>query len=303
MTKSFERERFVGIALSGSKNNKTVIVSVDFYPENSKFFVSSIIEKQGSSKTQTADERLLTTISRLDREISLDPLTKQTKEAFNHGSEQTNIRLIKTIAFNVPLDLPPCVTCNILRCPTPKQCEVPSTEYMRKLSESSNAAKVSKMGAYSPYTERPAEVWVKQKVMPELDELFDFEIDEALGGNKAPLTVRAQYLVRHLGRQFSLIETWPKLSVARLLDKKQSREFKRHRELQSGITARSKILEILSERDGLFIYSADQKLITESLAIFDAFICAYTAFLARVGLTVERPKTFPLQATFVTYPK
>jgi len=131
-----------------------------------------------------------------------------------------------------------------------------------------------------------------------------FEIDEALGGNKAPLAARMHYLRRHLG-SFDLLEAWPKLTVAVLGGQLglSRRTLSSYRHLEQGIHARGEILECLTERHGIFIYERDMKKLSQSLASFDAFICAYTALLSSVGQCAKPPKGFPVASGWVQYPK
>ena len=166
---------------------------------------------------------------------------------------------------------------------------------------------------FTPYTQRPVELWMRYHVLPKLlpkppGNLAahlepPFEIDEALGGTKAPLTARMSYLQRHLGK-LATSEIWPKLSIAILADELglQKRMISRYRQLEEGVHAREEILEILTHRRGIFIYERDIAKLAQNLASFDAFICAYTALLADTAQCTPSPHGFPAGAGWVSFP-
>jgi hypothetical protein len=175
-------------------------------------------------------------------------------------------------------------------------------EISKKTSRSQN--KASRVREFTPYTQRPIELWIRQSVFPKLPENTHFEIDETLGGNRAPLTARMSFLKRHLN-PIPLIEVLPKLSVAILtaqleLDK---RIISTYRQLEEGIHSREEILIQLSKKHDVFIYERDLRKLTQSLTAFDAFICAYTAFLADQDQCVKIPKGFPVASGWAQYPQ
>jgi hypothetical protein len=202
------------------------------------------------------------------------------------------------LGVNVPLSLPPCTECTRKTCPMPRSCTVPSVKWMR-----SSSRKYSKQVDFTPYTQRPAELWIKHHVLENLPESHRFEIDEALGGNKAPLTMRMHFLRRHLP-DVKVIEAWPKLTVAILAEQLgiSKRVVQGYRNLEEGAHAREEILEALAEKKGIFIYERDMRKLSTALASFDAFICALTALLANTGLCETAPTGFPDSAGWVEYP-
>ena len=133
---------------------------------------------------------------------------------------------------------------------------------------------------FTPYTQRPVELWVRYHVFKDLPVHSRFEIDETLGGNRAPLTARMHYLKGHL-RGIELSEIWPKLTVAILGNrlKLPRRILTSYRQLESGAHARMEMLEAWTKEFGLFIYERDQNKLAENLSAFDAFICAFGAML------------------------
>jgi transcriptional regulator with XRE-family HTH domain len=176
-------------------------------------------------------------------------------------------------------------------------------DFTKKCARNPQAAHV-KVLEFTPYTQRPAELWIRYQVLPHLAPHLRFEIDEAMGGNKAPLTARMSYLQRFLDRR-KLIEAWPKLTIAALAQElnMEKRWVSRYRRLEEGAQARTDILEKLAEARGIFIYERDLRKLSNSLSAFDAFICAYTALLSDIRECAEPPKGFPLSSGWIQFPK
>jgi hypothetical protein len=279
-----EPARYLGLELSGAKNPKTALAALEYYPREHKVFLLDVFERisgrgdgSGGKAAQTGDEALLEVLRELTEE-----------------HEPGTIHL----GVNVPLTLPPCAECTRKTCPMPRSCTVPTVKWMR-----SNARRHSKSLDFTPYTQRPAELWIKHHVLEALPESHRFEIDEALGGNKAPLTMRMHFLRRHLP-DLKIIEAWPKLTVAVLAHELglSKRVVQGYRNLEEGAHAREEILEALAEKKGIFIYERDLTKLSTTLASFDAFICAFTALLSDTGLCEAVPTGFPEAAGWVEYP-
>ena len=277
-----ESKRYLGLDLAGAKNQKTSLAVLEYYPTEKKIFLLDIYERIIPRENHSNDDALIELIDELKPGIA-------------------------QIGINVPLDLPPCVPCTRKTCPTPQKCSVPAVKWMRETTRKVRKLPASTDGTrvleFTPYTQRPIELWVRYHILPKLPVSHRFEVDEALGGNKAPLTARMHYLKRHLGKT-PLAEVWPKLSVAVLAEELgiQKRVISRYRQLEEGVHAREEILEILTQRHGLFIYERDIKKLTHSLGAFDAFICAYTALLADTDRCVEKPAGFPQGYSWVQFP-
>jgi hypothetical protein len=262
--------RYLGLELSGAKNQKTSVAALEYYPKEKKIFLLDIYEKLAG------DEALLELIGELTGEYKA-----------NHV----------LMAVNVPLSLPPCMECVKKTCPMPRDCSVPAVKWMRSTS------KRFKDSGFTPYTQRPIELWVKHHLLRKLPESHRFEIDETLGGNKAPLTLRMQFLKRHLAGKVRLVEAWPKLTVAMLAQELgiSRRVISGYRSLEQGAHAREEILESLAEKKGIFIYERDMRKLAQGLSAFDAFICALTALLSESDTCEEKPHGFP-DAGWVAYP-
>lgn len=277
--------RFLGLELSGAKNAKTALATLELYEKESKIFLLDCFERVTAREKQTSDGALLELI-----------------EEHRDG--------LAGIGVNVPLTLPPCIPCERKVCPTPARCTVPEVKWMREQTKrATRSPEVSHNGIrvleFTPYTQRPVELWIRYNVLPQLAPDLRFEIDETLGGNRAPLSARMHYLKRHL-HGIPLIEVWPKLTLGMLglshgLPAKLLQDY---RSVDGGAAARLEIIEHLTESMALFIYERDQHKLAENLTAFDAFLCALTACLASSGRTTKRPsRFFPDRFSWVEYPQ
>jgi hypothetical protein len=270
--------RYLGIELSGAKNQKTALAAIEYYPREEKIFLLDIYDRVAGHDHQTGDEALLEIIG------ELGPGTRR-------------------VGVNVPIELPPCITCTRKTCPMPARCSVPAVKWMRDATRRAARAG-ARAREFTPYTQRPAELFIRYGVLPKLPEWTRLEIDEALGGNKAPLTARMHFLRCHL-KSFELAEVWPKLTVALLAQDLglHRRTVTTYRHLEQGAHARGEILEALVSRHGVFIYERDVRKLAQSLAAFDAFVCAYTALLSDLGRCVKLPRDFPPSAGWLEFPR
>lgn len=262
--------RFIGISLGGGKTDKTALAVLEYYPEQNKIFLSRLFDKIATEGEVSGDLQI-------HRMISQCPAP------------------LETVAFDVPLQLPKCVTC-VKRCPGYEACQEPEILWMWKQFRAQKKTK-SPARLFTPYTER----CVEQYLQTELEE--PFHLQHALGSNLAPLTARAQYLLRRI--KTPTIEVFPKLSLWRignaLLMPKSQLRF--HRHWDAGQTARQGVLNKVMDRNVAFIYDQDVKILVESPQAFDAFICALTALLEFRGLCEPRPKGFPRKESWLAIPK
>ncbi len=281
-----ETRRYLGLELAGAKNQKTAVSTLEFYPKEKKIFLLDIFDRIGANDL-TGDETLLELIQELIE-----------------GSSKKSVRM----GVNVPLTLPACIGCTKKTCPMPENCTVPSVKWMRTfLKKMGKKAEEDplfpKILEFTPYTQRPIELWARYQVLPTQPESHRFEIDEALGGNKAPLTARIHFLQRHL-KKVTLIEAWPKLTLA-LLSKELDltpRMIQSWRKLEEGIQAREEILEALIQKKNVFIYERDIRKLSQNLPAFDSLLCAYTALLSDQNQCTKAPAQFPVNSGWVEYP-
>jgi len=276
------RERYLGLELAGAKNNKTALSILEFYPKEQKIFLLDIRDRiagpRGSAHESPHSERLTSGDQALLEEL------RDTDEKFTR------------MAVNVPLTLPPAFLAH--------KAEQTAVEWMgrfaKKLAKERRGAAVE----FTSYTQRPVELWLRQHVLASLPKAMQFEIDEALGGNRAPLTARMHFLQRMLDRK-TLVEALPKLTALRLcLQLGLDRRFlSRYRKLEEGAHARLVFLEHLVAQRGVFIYDRDLRKLSQSLTAFDSFLCAYTALLSHLGKCERPPRGFPVASGWVEFPK
>lgn len=276
--------RYLGLELSGAKNPKTCLAAIEYYPREGKIFLLDVYEGIGPTDDHTSDESVIETI----------------EELRDHTAG---------IGVNGALDLPPCLPCPRKTCAGPRKCTHPPVKWMREMVKRASKTKSSEDGPrvkdFTPYTQRPVELWVRYQIFPRLAKGYRFEIDETLGGTRAPLNARMIYLKRHLS-SLPILETNPKLTLAILAHsmKIPARLFEQYRSLENGIEAREELLTILADRLSLFVYDRDAKKLAQNLSAFDALISAYTALLKDLDQCEDIPKGFPKDSSsWIYYPQ
>jgi hypothetical protein len=279
----FQPRRYLGLELAGAKNQKTSLAVLEYYPREEKVFLLDVYDKISGHNEQTGDEALIETI----------------EEATSNEKNR-----VAKIGVNVPIELPPCISCTKKACLGAAGCSEPAAKWMREVArKASDSPETSvKVLEVTPYTQRPFEIWARYRILPELHPDFRFEIDEALGGTRAPLTARMHYLKRHLPN-LPIVEVWPKLTISTIAQAfSLSRKLiQNYRKPEKGYAARVEILETIAIKKGVFIYDRDLKKLGQSLTAFDAFMCAYTAVLTDREMTVKAPKGFPKGSSWVAY--
>jgi hypothetical protein len=269
--KSPQFHRFIGVSLGGGKTDKTCLSVIEYYPVQRKIFLSRLFDKVRTVDEVSADLQILRLIKQFPQPI-------------------------ESIAFDVPLQLPKCLRCP-KSCPGYEECEEPEVQWMWKHYRAQKAKK-SPPRLFTPYTER----CVEQYLQTELEE--PFHLAHALGANLAPLTARAQYLLRRLEGN-NCVEVFPKLSLWRIgnvlhLPKSQLRA---HRHWEGGHSSRQTLLNKMMDKNLAFIYDQDVKALVESPQAFDSFLCALTALFSFLGLCEPRPKGFPRSESWILFPK
>jgi len=277
-------KRYLGLELAGAKNQKTSLAVLEYYPKERKVFLLDIYDKISSNDEQNGDEALLETLQ-----------------------ETTNLdkSRVAKLGVNVPVTLPPCIGCTRPACRAQQKCTGPTVQWMRDLTERAREDEELAVNVleFTPYTQRPFELWARYKILPMLPPDFRFEIDEALGGNRAPLTARMHFLGKHL-KNLPVVEVWPKLTISVLaaILGIPKRVILKYRKPEEGYQARMDLLETIALKQGVFIYERDLKKLASSLTAFDSFLCAYTAMLSDLDLTAKPPKGFPKDSGWVEYP-
>lgn len=247
--------KFLGLELSGARNQKTTLSVLEYFKKENRLFLLNLVEGIGPDEEISGDEQLL------------DCLTPYQGKG--------NI-----LTVNVPTAFPPCAPCKHTNCDSS-----PEVKWMRAFSKNNH---------FTSYTQRPVDLWLKK---------FQFEVDEALGGSKAPLTARMSYIKRKL-KKIELLEANPKISTMRIGQslKIPTRVIENIRSLERGATARKEFISKLMSEENIFIYEGDFKKICLNLTAFDSFLCGYTGFLSKIGKCEKRPKSFPKQSSWVEVP-
>jgi len=274
--------RYLGLELAGAKNQKTSLAVLEYYPREQKVFLLDVYDKIAAHDEQTGDEALIETI----REAS--------SQEKNH---------VAKMGVNVPTELPPCILCDRKTCLTTGRCSVPAVKWMRQTAKKAEEEEIGvNIREITPYTQRPFEIWARYEILPRLQKDFRFEIDEALGGNRAPLTARMHYLKRHLGST-PIVEVWPKLTISSIAQALSlpKRLILNYRKPEEGYAACVELLETIAMKKCVFIHDRDLKKLGQNLTAFDAFVCAYTALLSDRDMTVKPPKNFPKGSSWVEY--
>ena len=196
------------------------------------------------------------------------------------------------LAIDAPLTLTACVRCREAVCPGVAACVDPAVKLFRAsavrrrerallVDDDATISPPPTHGdngkpTYTPYTQRLTEVLLHEEhgILPR----------ETLGQGMGPLTARAAYLTRALASRFTLnenlIEVYPKATIWRLLGEQTARTYKKHH-----AQAAVRLGKILGELPGLeFGPGQWQERGVQNDHMFDAVICAYTAWLwARDG--------------------
>ena len=268
--KSLKANRFLGVHLSGGKNDKTALAVIEYFPSHDKLFLSHLHEK-----------------IRTEKDISAD--------LFLHELLSGTYQSVKTIAVDAPVSLPLCVTCE-LECPGFENCAEPHITWMWKAYRKIKKKKKS-LKLFTPYTQRCAEFALQSEIDP------PFTIDEAFGSNLAPLSTRGLFIHRRLeDREF--IETNSKLAIwtiGRELKCAKS-HLKTYSHVAHGKEARAHILEKVVSYDLVFLYQQDINRLTENLQAFEAFFVALTAYFYSKKKFIKRPKGFPREEAWPVIP-
>lgn len=269
-SKQLKFHRFIGLALGGGKTDKTCLSMIEYYPLQKKIFLSRLFDRIRTEGEVSADLQIHRLISQVPKPI-------------------------ESIAFDVPLQLPKCITCR-LKCPGYEACTQPEIAWMWKRFRTHGQSK-SPPRLFTPYTER----CVEQYLQTELEE--PFHLSHSLGSNLAPLTARAHFLTRRLS--VKAIEVFPKLSLWRMgnalhISRSQLRF---HRHWDAGLVNRELVLKKMMEKNLAFIYDQDVRTLIELPQAFDSFLCALTGLLSFLGHCESRPKGFPKNESWIEIPK
>ena len=234
--------------------------------------------------------------------LRLDPRRDDGVEVHRYGSDDGeawyDARLVAflrqhaedaVVAIDAPLSLTACVRCQVPACPGLEACVDPTVVWFRERARSSLSASGKDRSSipgydpakhrkplYTPYTQRATEVFLhdEEGILPR----------ETLGQGMGPLTARAAHLTRALAPLYTLneelIEVYPKATIWKLFGEQTARTYKRHHSEQA-----VRLQAILERLPGLsFAPGQWREFGLQNDHLFDALICAYTAYLwARDG--------------------
>jgi hypothetical protein len=262
--------RFIGVSLLGGKSDRTCVAVLEYFPDHGKLFLHQLFEKIHGNAECNADSELVRIITEFAPNIDL-------------------------VAFDVPLQLPKCMRCK-LKCPGAENCKTTELTYMRELNkktlkENKNAKPIT------PYTQRSVELYIQRKLER------PYHLQDALGANLAPLAARAEYILKRLS--FPTVEVFPELSFSRIAEQIKIPQKYIKQEIRSfeQDESRQVFLQTLLEKKLCFIYQQDIQRLIDNPDAFDAFLCAFTAFLSRVGECEDRPSAFPKNELWIQFPK
>ncbi len=267
---SFDVIKFAGLTLGGGKGRKTCLCILEYYVKQERLFLSEFHENIEEKPRLTADTQIIKYLEK------------------HKGS-------LAIVGIDAPLKLPKCMRCK-LPCPGLEKCEEPEIRWMWKWHKKRSPQKRPNK-IFTAYTERCVEQYISTEIKAEIYP------DHAFGSNKGPLSARAFFLKRRMGN-IPAVEVMPKLSTWVLghdigLRPSQILFYKNTTE---GTSVRQNFLNLWNEKEKSFIYQKDFKLMVKDVFAFEAFICAYTAFLSYHNLCEPRPKGFPKNEAWIAFP-
>lgn len=262
--------RFVGLSLSGGKNDKACVAVIEYFPKHKKIFLTKIFDKIKNEETISADLKIIEILEQYKKNL-------------------------QSISLDTPFRLPFCLRCK-MACPGYESCGQKPIEWMQNFCENKNKKKKPKK-LFTPYTQRCVEMYLSS----ELEE--PFVLNHAMGANEAPLLARALFLKKRIDAQF--LEVFPKLTLWRMGQSLgiMKRHLRFHRHSVSGVESRRAILKALNEENVAFVYQQDLQTMADNNHAFEAFLCALTGFLTYQGLTELKPAGFPKDEDWIEFPR
>jgi hypothetical protein len=243
-----EKEIYLGLYLGGIKKDKSSLLVLESFKGQNKLVISNIESKFKNAKVESYPDEIL---------------KKQIKHYKN----------VKYIGASFPLTPPPCLPCK-LKCPGVSKCQVTEVKWMvREYKKASKLTQASSKdrGIPSPYSERGLDYFIANL----LEEKFPLE--PAFGPTRSAFYARGQFLMKGL-KDFSFVEVSSRASLWRLglkygIRKSVLRNFYRSEKSEEH---REVFLDKL-EKD-FFLYAEDKELLIGNKFIFEALICALSAY-------------------------
>jgi hypothetical protein len=229
----------------------------------------------------------------------------------NYGRHLSDERLIELlrpqmpvsrIVVDVPLTVPPCVTCTRPVCPGVSSCDDVSVNFMLSLAERSHPRRQRRSRPINPQSQR---LWD----MLHLVNHPERTIEPTYNSNVAPLVTRARTFRRRLNHEFPELrinETNVGLSLQVLAEEfdlpfEWAREF---RSFSAGGSVRRQWLAALQSIRMLGHHTAEQLTpVAESVEAFQAFAGALVGALAMAGLVAHAPEDYDEELGWVQVPE
>lgn len=261
--KNLEKQIYLGLYLGGIKKDKSSLLVLESFKGQKKLVISNIESKFKNAKTEPFPDEIL---------------KKQIKHYKN----------VKAIGVSFPLTSPPCLACK-LSCPGVSKCEVPEVKWL--VREYKKASKLSQSSSKdrripSPYSERGIDYLVANL----LEE--NFPLEPAFGPTRSAFFARGQFLLRGL-KDFKFVEVSTKASLWRLGLKYGLRKSVLRNFYRSEKTEEHRELFLNKLESDFFLYQEDKDLLIENKFIFEALICALSAFAE----SKKKVESFPPQVS------
>lgn len=256
-----KKEIFLGLYLGGIKKDKSSLLVLESYKGQEKLVISNIESKFKNARVEAYPDEIL-------------------KRQIKHYKN------VKSIGASFPLTAPPCLPCK-LKCPGVSKCSVPEVQWLvreYKKASSLTGKSLKDRSIPSPYSERGVDYFVANL----LEEKFPLE--PAFGPTRSAFYARGQFLMKGL-KDLDFLEVSTKASLWRLglkfgIRKSVLRNFYRSEKAEEH---RELFLNKLEK--SFFLYQEDKELLIGNKFIFEALICALTAFFA----AKEEVETLPPQ--------
>jgi predicted nuclease with RNAse H fold len=238
---------FIGVDLGGGKGKTTAVARLAW--RDDRLFVEEALAKVGGRPLYDAELR---------------------GYLLAHAADAV-------CAIDAPLTLPACVRCPSPTCPGLEACTDPTVSWFRTSGETlaATGARPNGKPRATPYTQRAAEVVMhrRYRILPR----------ETLGQGMGPLTARARYLVQSLRGVYrldhNLIEVYPKATVHQLFGERAAQSYKRQ---TAARRVRLDLIQRLTDEGRLSFARRPRnwpEFCDQSDHLFDALMCAYTAYL------------------------
>jgi hypothetical protein len=264
---SSDFERFLGLELSGPKNERSSLAALDYSRATQRLILTDVETSFGGVEDVSADEVLLEHVKKLAAEPG---------------------RQFKGLTINAPLTLPP------LFAQDTRSSLLREVVWMKKIWSRIKP----RPRPFEPYLQRPVEIYLKYMTQEK------FLASDALGSNLAPLTARAHYLQKKLPKP--IFESVPRFALQRIvialgLSKNLYRDYT---DVDKGLATREALLTgLLKKVPQLFIYDRDFEHMVQHPSQLNAFVLCLCGYLNGRGLCEKAPKSFPRSAGWTLLPK